>query len=376
MPAAGIEALGPNVGLFETTSLFLRRDSRHAIVQGAEADLCQKGDSLAAYQSEDGYLMVPVAFCAEALGGTSSLQQDGSSVVSYRGHTAVFPAENGYITVDGNRKEHPYFGGCIKDGRAYCSVYALTTALGLYGYADSQTKGILITPYNLAQLEDLLKRAWNEIAALQLKRYEDAKGYLALTFDDGPSGEITSRLLDGLKQRDVHATFFLCNYRIQTFPGNMSRYLAEGHELGNHSANHTILTGCDADTLARELDATNSAIEKATGVKPTLMRPPGGGYNGTVLSALKDRQMSCILWSVDPMDWKYHNTQTVVQNILSTVKDGDIILLHDMYNTSVDAALSIIDTLQAQGYCFVTVSELASIKETTLTPGAVYSQLR
>lgn len=86
--------------------------------------------------------------------------------------------------------------------------------------------------------------------------------------------------------------------------------------------------------------------------------------------------MSCILWSVDPMDWKYHNTQTVVQNILSTVKDGDIILLHDMYNTSVDAALSIIDTLQAQGYCFVTVSELASIKETTLTPGAVYSQLR
>ena len=122
-------------------------------------------------------------------------------MVSYRGHTAVFPAENGYITVDGNRKEHPYFGGCIKDGRAYCSVYALTTALGLYGYADSQTKGSLITPYNLAQREDLLKRAWNEIAALQLKRYEDAKGYLALTFDDGPSGEITSRLLDGLKRR-------------------------------------------------------------------------------------------------------------------------------------------------------------------------------
>jgi len=371
-----IKVFGPNVGLFEAQTVFLRRESRHALVGGKEADLCQKGGSIMPHQSADGYLMVPIEFCAKAFGGTYEKRPDGSSVVTCNGHTAVFPTENGYFTVDGRRKNHPYCGGALKDGVAYCSVYSFTTAFGLYGYANGATKGIVLTPYNLASRQDLQERAWSRISTLQLGRYEDAKGYLALTFDDGPSGEITTRLLDGLKKRDVHATFFLCNYRIQSYPDLLPRYLKEGHEIGNHSANHTILTTCDTGRLASELDQTNFSIEKYAGVKPTLMRPPGGGYNGAVLSAAADRDMSCVMWSIDPQDWKYHDRQTVAQSILSHVKDGDIILLHDMYNTSVDAALLVIDTLQAQGYCFVTVSELADIKGVDLAPGGVYAQIR
>ncbi len=137
-----IEALGPNVGLFKTTSVFLRRDSRHAIVHGAEVDLCQKGESLAAYQSEDGYLMVPIAFCAEALGGTSSLQPDGSSVVSYRGHTVVFPAENGILPWTAQwEKDIRILAAASKTAELTAPLRPDETALGLYGYADSQTKG-------------------------------------------------------------------------------------------------------------------------------------------------------------------------------------------------------------------------------------------
>ena len=126
------------------------------------------------------------------------------------------------------------------------------------------------------------------------------------------------------------------------------------------------------EQAAAELDVTSAALQAATGTAPTLMRPPGGAYNGTVLRALQARGLSCILWNVDPQDWLLRDRQKVVDAVLSSVGDGDIVLLHDMSDASVDAALEIIDTLQARGYRFVTVSELAARKGVTLEPGKVY----
>lgn len=373
LPACREEALkafGPNAGLLERTALQLRSDSRYAYYGGEQKELCKKGGTLTPGQAADGSAMVPLEFCAKALGGTYTQGANGPTV-TYGGRTAVFSANA--VTVDGVGRT------CqtqTKDGVWYGALPAFTQALGLYGYVDAASGGILISPYDLSARQDLQKQVWNRVSQWALKSDEDVKGYIALTFDDGPSGPLSARLLDGLKARGAHATFFLCSYRIATFPQTMPRYLQEGHEVGSHGANHVMLSDCGSEKLASELDQANAAILKRAGVQPVLMRPPGGDYNKTVLSALADRGMSCIMWSLDPLDWKYRNKDTVVRNILAQVKDGDIVLLHDLYATSVDAALSVIDTLQAQGYRFVTVSELARIKGVTLQPGAVYTHLK
>ncbi|MCI8525946.1 MAG: polysaccharide deacetylase family protein [Oscillospiraceae bacterium] len=372
--AQALKAFGPNEGLFNRTSLTLRLGSRKAWTGGGTVELCEKGGAAVPYQGSDGFLMLPVQACAEALGGTYALDAAGNSTVTLGGHTAVFPAANGYVTVDGARREHAYYGGALRQGTAFCSVYAFASTLGYCAYADGDA--ILLSAWDLSQRPAFQERAWQAADALILQRYEDAKGFLALTFDDGPSGQLTTRLLDGLKARGVHATFFLCDYRIQTYPGILGRYRAEGHEVGNHSANHATLTACGAEKLASELDATNRSITRLCGAAPTLMRPPGGAYNQTVLSAAGARGMSCIMWSVDTLDWKNRNVSAILQRALPNVRDGDIILMHDMYSTSVDAALSMIDTLQAQGYVFVTVSELAQLKGVSLQPGASYSSIR
>ena len=128
-------------------------------------------------------------------------------------------------------------------------------------------------------------------------------GYVALTFDDGPSGPITMRLLDGLRERGAHATFFLCGYRMEQYPAPVPRYLAEGHELGVHSTVHANLTKLSPGDLRRDLSDTVRAIETSAGVRPTLLRPPGGAYNEAVLEAAEAKGLSVILWSVDTRDW-------------------------------------------------------------------------
>ncbi|MDD3165377.1 MAG: polysaccharide deacetylase family protein [Oscillospiraceae bacterium] len=371
-----LQTFGPNRGLFDRSAILLRQDSCSAWVAGKEVQISPPGSSYAPYQSPDGLVMLPLRFLTQALGGSYQMWDDGTAVVTYGGHIAAFPAESGSITVDGVKTEHADFGSARKDGEAFCSLAAFTAALDLYGATDSAANGIVISPYSLAKSPALQAAAWSRVQALPRNAAGVAKGYLALTFDDGPSGKYTTALLDGLQQRGAHATFFLCNYRIASYPDLMGRYLAEGHEVGNHSATHAQLTKLGAPALAAELDNTNKAICAGTGTSPVLMRPPGGAYHSAVLQALQARGMDCILWSVDTQDWKYHNTQTVTDNILSVVRDGDIILMHDMYPTSVQAALRAIDTLQAQGYVFVTVSELARIKGVSLQSGQVYHSFR
>ena len=215
--------------------------------------------------------------------------------------------------------------------------------------------------------------AWAET---EDKTEQEPAGYVALTFDDGPSGALTQRLLDGLRERGAKATFFLCGYRMEQYPDAMARYLEEGHELGVHSTVHTDLTKLTPEQLREDMAGTAQMIEEMTGIWPVLMRPPGGAYDERVLREAEQEGMRVILWSVDPRDWATHDARQVLSTMAREAGDGDVILMHDMSKSSVDAALRLIDELQEKGFCFVTVSELAERKGVSMTAGSVYEDFK
>ena len=198
--------------------------------------------------------------------------------------------------------------------------------------------------------------------------------FVAITFDDGPSGHFTAELLEGLRERKVKATFFLCGYRVDLYPSLTKKIAAEGHEIGTHSDAHKFFSDMTATELCEDLTASMEKLERCTGQRPTLLRPPGGIYDREALQQTTCADLPIILWSVDPDDWCCDQSELVTQRVLSQVGAGDIILLHDMYDSSITAALEIIDRMQEQGYVFVTVSELAAIYETELVGGKVYSE--
>ena len=195
---------------------------------------------------------------------------------------------------------------------------------------------------------------------------------LALTFDDGPTGKYTAALLDGLAARQIQCTFFVCGYRIDQYPQLLERIAAEGHEIGLHGQTHCYFRDLSTEQIRQELVPMSDAIEVCTGVRPSLLRPPGGLYSDTLLAEAQQENLSLILWSVDPRDWESHSSEVVQSRILHDAKPGSIILMHDSSTSSVSAALSIIDQLRAQGYRFVTVSELAASTGIPLIPGKSY----
>lgn len=199
--------------------------------------------------------------------------------------------------------------------------------------------------------------------------------YIALTFDDGPSGRYTERLLDGLAAREVHATFFLCGYRVEQYPALAARIAREGHEIGSHSDRHEFFTHMSAEAVCADLSAAAEKIAAATGVTPTLLRPPGGLYDLDVLARSVCADAPVILWSIDPEDWRDKQAAVVTSFVTKRAKNGDIILLHDMHASSVEAALAIIDALEARGFVFVTVSELALLAGTELHGGKAYCRI-
>lgn len=198
--------------------------------------------------------------------------------------------------------------------------------------------------------------------------------YISITFDDGPSGQITDTLLAGLQARGVRATFFICGYRIRSFRTYPQKILDGGHEIGLHTDTHATLTKLGAQGVRQELEGMMGLLPE--GYRVSLMRPPGGAYNDTVRAVCLDMGLSIIMWSIDPKDWATNDVDLIVNRIVSGAHDGGIILMHDLKSSSVQAALKAIDKLQAQGYVFVTVSELAQIKGKTLAPGAVYFSVK
>ena len=178
---------------------------------------------------------------------------------------------------------------------------------------------------------------------------------VALTFDDGPHPVYTPELLDGLKERGVCATFFVVGENIRGNDEKLRRMDAEGHLIGNHTYKHVKLSDLDSARACAEVEKTNALICEVTGKEPEFIRPPFGEWKKVMECSF---EMIPVLWDVDPLDWTTKNTALVVERVLKDTKPGNIILLHDYYQSSVDAALEIVDTLTQRGYEFVTVDEL------------------
>lgn len=195
--------------------------------------------------------------------------------------------------------------------------------------------------------------------------------YVALTFDDGPSGKYTRALLDGLEDREVKATFLLCGYRIKDYPDITLRIFQEGHEIGLHGYSHDSMRTMSRRTIGAELINTEALLPE--GCEPVFLRPPGGICTDGVRQVAEVRNLAILSWSVDPKDWATNDTAAIERAVLKKVKDGDIILLHDMTTSSIQAALDIVDTLREQGYEFVTVSQLAKLRHTPIKPGQTYT---
>lgn len=197
------------------------------------------------------------------------------------------------------------------------------------------------------------------------------KQYVALTFDDGPSGKYTRALLDGLALRGAKCTFLLCGYRMEQYPEIAQRIYDEGHEIGFHGFSHDSMRSMSRRAIGQELIDSKALLP--VGCEPVFFRPPGGFVTDGVRQVAVARQLALLSWSVDPKDWATDSVQSIGQAVLKNIKDGDIVLLHDMTTSSVQAALDIVDTLQKQGYRFVTVSELAKLRQARIRPGEVYT---
>lgn len=197
---------------------------------------------------------------------------------------------------------------------------------------------------------------------------DTSKPMVAITYDDGPSA-VTDKILDILEKNGAKATFFQIGSQVESYPNTEKRIAALGCELANHTWEHKWLSSLDADGINYQLDHASEVVASVAGQRPKLMRPPGGFYNETVQA---EADMPMIYWSVDTEDWKTRDAEKTISAVLDHVRDGDIILMHDLYEQTAEASETIIPELIKKGYQLVTVSELAQAKGMTLENGKVY----
>ena len=199
------------------------------------------------------------------------------------------------------------------------------------------------------------------------------KMLVALTFDDGPSDATTPSLLDTLKNRDVPATFFMLGYMARSNPEVVKRIKAEGHDIASHTMYHQNLIRITPAAVQADINEANAVFQDILGHTLEYTRPPYGNINDAVRNNVGTPM---ILWSVDTLDWKNQNTDSIISTTMSEVSDGAIILMHDIYPTTVNAVPVLIDELRKAGYEFVTISELTKIRGYTLQNGTAYYNFR
>ena len=356
LKAAAQEKLGYSVQQYLKDCLAVRESSSSVMLNGDTVQL-ESGDKI---KQEDDGLYFPA----------DSLSEISSGSLNY---------ENDTVTKDGARLDLT-----VKtiDDTAYVKVSDLAGALGKQ-YCEPAEGMAALTGFVLEGHQMQMDAIASEASGLpSLADIPKADAYIALTFDDGPTGGaegLTVRLLDALKEHNAHATFFMCGYRIKDFHTHMDRYLAEGHELGNHTMNHPTkqtLKGQSSSFVHEEVDSNSELIESYTGQKPTVMRPVGGAYDANVEECMKESGLPIINWSIDTLDWKNRDADIIYQRIVDSAQDGDIVLMHDLRQCTLDGVVRAMETLEDRGFAFVTVSELAAIKGVTLEPGVVYTDFR
>lgn len=218
----------------------------------------------------------------------------------------------------------------------------------------------------------VVKRTGSEVYAGNI---DPNRPMVALTYDDGPSPTVTPRILKCLQDNGGRATFFMVGQKVIKSPDVLKQMVAQGCEVANHTFDHTLMTKVSPTDLANQLVATNQAVSDACGISPVLMRPCGGAKTDAGMNIAGAISMPAILWSVDTLDWKTRDASQTIQTVLENVKDGDIILMHDLYDATGDASETIIPELVSRGFQLVTVSELALYRG-GMIPGKSYSQFR
>lgn len=188
--------------------------------------------------------------------------------------------------------------------------------------------------------------------------------HLALTFDDGPHGSLTPKLLDLLAQRRVKCTFYVIGRNVEAYPDIARRIVAEGHEIANHTWTHPQLSRLPAARVADELRRTHETVLEITGVRMTNLRPPYGAFNDSVRRVAFDRHgYDTIMWSVDPLDWKYRNAGRITRELVKGAAPGSVLLCHDIHASTIAAMPSTLDQLLGRGFEFVTVADLMRMDE-------------
>lgn len=203
--------------------------------------------------------------------------------------------------------------------------------------------------------------------------YEESERLVALTFDDGPKEGKTDALLDMLKEKGVHATFFMIGAQVEENQEIVRRMYEEGHQIGIHTYSHVDL-GCLSEAeQKKEIEKSETAIEAVTGQSGFMLRPPFGRINKNL-----EDWMDCpmILWSVDTEDWTGKSAAEIIRETAETVKDGDIILMHDISEHGLEGAAGIIDELQRMGYTFLTVEQLFACRDIEPEDGVAYRRAR
>ena len=199
------------------------------------------------------------------------------------------------------------------------------------------------------------------------------KKVIALTFDDGPYTDVTMRILDALEPYGGHATFFVVGNRIKNYSECIVRAHNMGCEIADHTWSHQTLTRLSSDGVYTQINDCAQAVYNLIGVYPKVMRPVGGSYNSTVSGSVG---MPMIIWSIDTNDWKYRDSNHVINEVLNNVRDGDIVLMHDLYETTATAVETIVPALVDAGYTLVTISELAEYKNIQMQDGKAYFSMR
>ena len=193
---------------------------------------------------------------------------------------------------------------------------------------------------------------------------------VALTFDDGPA-RATNRVLDVLEEAQAKATFFVVGERVADYEPELRRVAAGGFQIGNHTWHHEYISKISEEELGNVLARTSDAIREACGVTPTVMRPPGGFWSDDALGVLGDMGLPAVFWNVDPRDWSTRDAQSTIDHVLENVKDGDIVIMHDLYQPTADAVEVIVPELVSRGYELLTVDELA-MSRGGMRPGGRY----
>ncbi len=201
----------------------------------------------------------------------------------------------------------------------------------------------------------------------------EKRGFVSLSFDDGPSKEVTPIILEILKNNNVKATFFVLGCNVKYHHDTILQMYHGGHEIANHGYDHTSFTNLTKEQINNQIEKTNDYIYNITGEKTLLVRPPYGAINKNIASKI---DYPIILWSIDPTDWRSITVDTIIDTVIANLTDGSIILLHDIHDRTIEATKLLIPRIIDKGYDIVPISELFKINEIELNPGKIYAKAK